>query len=127
MVSVPVFTAPLGQASRAETQLEPIGSVADVRPPGAITRHSSMAMVRERAAFIEHLKTRLTRKIVKSYASLLCYIVCHMNPTDPSAVSADEIIQGAIQWTNTYPSYSEQRIARIGGSFATESRAEEVC
>jgi integrase/recombinase XerD len=118
MVSVPVFTAPLGQASRAETELEPICSVWQmVAHQDAIIRHSSTAMVHEREAFLGHLKTRVTGNILKSYASLLCYIVCHIRPTDPNAVRADEITQGAIQWTNTYPSDPEQRVERKRKNF----------
>jgi integrase/recombinase XerD len=124
MVSVPVFTAPLGQASRPETELEPICSVRRMFiHQDAIIRHSSTAMVHEREAFLEHLKTRVTYKILKAYASLLCYIVYHMRPTDPNAVSADEITQGAIQWTDTYPSDPEQRIQRKGESFRGLARS----
>src|SRR5580698_4633028 len=124
MVSVPIFTAPLGQASRAETKLEPICSMwLMFAYKNAIVRHSSTAMVHERVAFLEHLKTRITLRMLKSYASLLCYIAIHMRPTDPNAVSADEIIQGAIQWTNTYPSDSEQRIERKREEFRGLARS----
>ena len=118
MVSVPVFTAPLGQASRAENDLEPICSVRRMFVhQDAIFRHSSMSMVHEREAFLGHLKPRVTYKILKYYASLLCYIVYHMRPTDPNAVSADEVTQGAIEWTNTYPSDPEHRIDRKRENF----------
>jgi integrase/recombinase XerD len=124
MVSIPVFTAPLGQASRAETELEPVCSARQmfVRQD-AIIRHSSTAMVHEREAFLGHLNTRVTYKILKYYASLLCYIVCHMRPTDPNSVSADEITQGAIQWTNTYPSDPEHRIERKRENFRGLARS----
>jgi len=124
MVSVPVFTAPFGQASRAETELETICSVWQMfAHQDAIIRHSSTAMVHEREAFLGHLKARITGKVLKSYASLLCYIVCHMRPTDPNAVSADEITQGAIQWTDTYPSDPEHRIDRKRENFRGLARS----
>jgi integrase/recombinase XerD len=124
MVSVPVFTAPFGQASRVETELEPVCSARRmfVRQD-AIIRHSLTAMVHEREVFLAHLNTRVTHKIVKYYASLLCYIVCHMRPSDPNAVTADEIAQGAIQWTNTYPSDPEHRTERKRENFRGLARS----
>src|ERR1700759_538398 len=124
MVSVPVLTAPLSQASRAETDLEPICSVRRMFVhQDAVIRHSSAAMVHEREAFLGHLKTRVTYKILKCYASLLCYIVYHMRPSDPNAVSDDEITQGAIQWTNTYSSDLEHGIERKRESFRGLARS----
>jgi site-specific recombinase XerD len=84
----------------------------------AILRHSSSPMLHEREAFLGHLSSRgVTNKVVKFYASLLCYIVHHIRPTDPRAVSADEIKLGAIQWTSRYPSDPEHRIVRKGEEF----------
>lgn len=124
MVSAQVFTAPLGQASRPETELEPICSARRMFIyQGAIIRHSSAAMVHEREAFLGHLKTRVTIKILKYYASLLCYIVCHMRPADPNAVIDDEITQGAIHWTNTFPSDPEHRIERKQENFRGLARS----
>ena len=124
MVSVPVFTAPVDQTPRAETEL---GAVCSVRRmfvyQNAIIRHSSAPMVHEREAFLGHLKTRVTYKMLKYYASLLCYVVCHMHPSDPNAVSEDEITQGAIQWTNTYPSDPEHRIERKRENFRGLARS----
>jgi integrase/recombinase XerD len=124
MVSVPVFTAPVGQTSTVETELEPICSAQRMFiHQDAILRHSSTAMVHEREAFLGHLKTRVTYKILKYYASLLCYIVYHMRLSDPNAVSDDEIAQGAIQWTKTYPSDPEHRIERKRENFRGLARS----
>jgi integrase/recombinase XerD len=118
MVSVPVFTAYLEQTSSSETELEPVSRVWQMfAHQDAIIRHTSAAMVQEREAFLGHLKTRVTYKVLKYYASLLCYIVYHIRPTDPNAVSNEEIAQGAIQWTNTCPSDPEQRIERKQENF----------
>ena len=125
MVLVPVLPATLGQASELTTELELICSARRMFVhQDALLRYSSSPMVNEREAFLGHLKARgVTNKVVKDYASLLCYVVHNTRPTDPRAVSADEITQGAIQWTNTYPSDPEERIERKGANYRGLARS----
>jgi integrase/recombinase XerD len=118
MVSIPVFTAPSGQTSTPEIDLESICVWRQMfAHEDAVIRHNSMPMVHECVAFLKHSKSRVTYKVVKYYASLLCYIVYHIHPTDPNAVSVDDITQGAIRWTDSYPSDSERRVERKRENF----------
>jgi integrase/recombinase XerD len=123
MVSVSVFTTPLGEACGAETELEPVCSARRmfVRQK-AIARHSSTAMVNEREAFLGYMKPSISHTVLKYYASVLCYIVCHVQPADPNAVSNHDIAQGAIEWTNKYPSVSEQQAERRRKVFRGRAR-----
>ena len=107
------------------TELQPICSARRMFiHQDAILRHSSSPMVNEREAFLAYLKTRgVTNKVVKCYASLLCYIVHDMCPTDLQAVSADEITEGAIRWASKYPSDSQQRIERKKENFRGLARS----
>lgn len=124
MISIPVSPPSLDQVSMAEAELEPVCSARRmfVRPK-AIARHSSTAMLNEREAFLGYMKARISHSVLKYYASVLCYIVCHVQPRDPDFVCNDDIVQGAIEWTNKYPSESEQQAERRRKIFRGRARS----
>jgi hypothetical protein len=123
MISVPVLPTPLDQPSIAEAALEPICSARRMFVgQKAIARHSSTATVNEREAFLSYMKARISHTVLKYYASVLCYIVCHVQPADPDFVGNDDIAQGAIEWTNKYLSESEQQGERRRKIFRGRAR-----